>query len=63
MKEAERGCPDSMGILGWRYQEGFGVEKDLDKAKHYFKMEKNAEPFKLDNDEEANPWMKPTVDV
>ena len=52
-----------MGILGWRYQEGFGVEKDLDKAKHYFKMEKNAEPFKLDNDEEANPWMKPTVDV
>ena len=34
-----------MGILGWMYREGFGVEKDLDEAKHCFEMEKNVEPF------------------
>ena len=28
LKEAKLGNPDAMGILGFMYAEGFGVEKD-----------------------------------
>ncbi len=38
LKEAELGNPDTMGILSWMYQKGFGVQKDLEKAKHCFEV-------------------------
>ena len=61
-KEAELGNPDAMGILGWMYQEGFGVEKDESKAKHYFDMERNTPPPVLpDDDTPTTPWMEKTV--
>lgn len=34
-KAAELGEPDSMFHLAWMYQEGIGVEKDMDLATEY----------------------------
>ncbi len=62
IKEAELGNPDAMGILGFMYTEGFGVEKDEAKAQEYFEMERNAPPFTLDDDDQSsNPWMDKTA--
>lgn len=41
LEDAENGCTDSMGILGYMYTRGFGVKKDVEKGKHYFQMEKD----------------------
>ena len=61
LKEAELGNPDAMGILGFMYAEGFGVEKDEAKAKHYFDMERNAMPFDLPDDGASNSWLEKTA--
>lgn len=63
LKEAELGNPDAMGTLGWMYLNGFGVQKDLDKAKHYFDMERNAPPFDLPDDHNKNTWAKTAIEV
>ena len=62
LKETELGNPDAMGILGWMYQDGFGVEKDDQLAKYYAELERNAPPFEP-IDDESNPWAKPSIEV
>ena len=63
LKEAELGNPDAMRILGFMYQEVFGVEKDQAKAKHHFNMEKSAPPFDLPDDHNKNTWAKTAIEV
>ncbi len=59
LKEVELGNPDAMGLLGYMYQQGIGVEQDEAKAQEYFEMERNAPPFDLaDDDTSSNPWMQ-----
>lgn len=57
-KEAELGNPDAMGILAAMYRDGNGVEKDDKLAQHYAKMESNAPPFDLPDDDDTNPWLQ-----
>ena len=49
MKAAEYGCSDAMITLGILYSEGKDVEKDLDKAKEWYRKsleeDKNVKPF------------------
>lgn len=63
-KEAELDNPDAMEILVWMYRNGHGIQRDPQLAKHYVEMQRNAEPFELsDDDDNSNPWMKPSIEV
>ena len=63
-REAELGNPDAMAILSTMHRDGFGAEKNQELADHYDEMEKNADPFNLDDEDLSdNPWAKPSVDV
>ena len=63
-KEAELGNPDAMSILSRMHRDGFGAETSQELADHYAEMERNADPFDLnDEDMSDNPWAKPSVEV
>ena len=63
-KEAELGNPDAMAILSTMHRDGFGAEKSQELADHYDEMERNADPFDLDDDDLSdNPWAGESVDV
>ncbi len=64
LKAAEQGCTDSMGILGFMYTDGFGVEKDEAKGRYWFEREKNSPQLsdsELDRLDKENPWMTDTA--
>lgn len=63
LKEAELGNRDAMGILAVMYRDGISVEKDEQKAQHYFKLEQNAPPFEATDGDDSTPWLGKVVEV
>lgn len=63
-REAELGNPDAMSILSRMHRDGYGAPKNQDLADHYAEMERNADPFDLDDEDLSdNPWANPSVEV
>ena len=63
-REAELGNPDAMAILSTMHRDGFGAEKSQELADHYDEMEKNADPFNLDDEDLLdNSWAGESVDL
>ena len=63
-REAELGNPDAMSILSRMHRDGFGAEKSQELADRYAEMERNADPFDLDDEDLSdNPWANPSVEV